>query len=136
MSSFTVTPCLVYVILTCPHANTHATHGDDAGDVQGPATLVTHQTLPGSHATPHAAGLFAIRLLTGCFLRLRLPRVRMFLVPVVAGTLSHDALPQAFGKGTLLVMERNLSQVGLTSEIFTGQDEMEVVEMTALGTHS
>ncbi len=29
-----------------PHANTHSTHGDDAGDLQRPAALAAHQAVP------------------------------------------------------------------------------------------
>ncbi len=44
-------------VLTDKHSNTHATHGNHAGDVKSSAALRTHQTVLGAHATSAAAAL-------------------------------------------------------------------------------
>lgn len=43
------------------HSNTHATHGDHAGDVERAAALRTHQAVFGANATPAATALSLIR---------------------------------------------------------------------------
>lgn len=42
-------------ILTHKHSDTHAAHGNNAGDVQTPAALRTHQASLGTRAASHAA---------------------------------------------------------------------------------
>lgn len=53
--------------LTCPHADAHATHGDDTGDAERSAALRAHQAVLGTLAAPQAAvrtriGTLALRV--------------------------------------------------------------------------
>lgn len=54
MRSFNVS-ISVSLILTHEHSDTHAAHGNNAGDVKTPAALSTHQTSLGTPAASHAA---------------------------------------------------------------------------------
>lgn len=75
------------------HADAHATHGDDAGDLKASAALSTHQTVPCLQAARGTLppGAFSLCLLV--FRRLSLPRVVALLIPpqVCIFKLSHDA---------------------------------------------
>lgn len=51
----TVWTWLIVFELTRPHADTHATHGDDISNAQTSATLRAHQAPLGTHAAPLAA---------------------------------------------------------------------------------
>lgn len=82
------------------HADAHAAHGDDAGDLKASAALSTHQTVPCLQAargtlTP---GAFSLCLLV--FRRLSLPRVVALLIPIQVLILkcSHDAFFFLFNK--------------------------------------
>lgn len=85
--------------LTYKPADAHSTHGDDAGDLQRPAALRAHQTVPGLQAAlgalAPAAPLFprAVALRVLVLLGLTLHRVGVLFVPLLlAHPYRHGAL--------------------------------------------
>lgn len=74
------------------HADAHPTPGDDTGDLKTPATLCTHETVPGLQAAFWTFALGApVHRLGFVFGRLTLNSVRVLFFPIVTLTLSHDA---------------------------------------------
>lgn len=71
-------------------ADAHAAHGDDAGDLERPAALRAHQTVPRLQAALGTAALRAFSPLCLVFLRLCLPCFNVLFIPHLALTSSHD----------------------------------------------
>lgn len=75
--------------LTDKHAEAHAAHGDDAGDLQRSAAPGAHQTVPRLQAALGTAALRALCPLCLVFLRLGLSYVGVLFIPHLALTSPH-----------------------------------------------
>lgn len=84
------------------HSDTHAAHGNNAGDVKTPAALRTHQTSLGTHAASLAAS--SLRLssrgalvgIAGVLLRNNLRIVRRWLFSVILHGSVYQIRPYLF----------------------------------------